>query len=43
MLIEHNGQPYLNSYVGSGAWSTVNVIAGEWAEYDVQNTADATF
>ncbi len=43
VLIEHDGEPYLNSYSGDGHWATVTVAAGQWSTRDIQDTAMATF
>ncbi len=43
VVIEFEGQLYLNLFDGAGCWGSVTVKAGEWARWDIVESASAAF
>ncbi len=43
VVAEIDGCLYLNSFDGDGCWTTVKVVAGAWAAWDVKDTSGAAF
>lgn len=43
IVAEIDGKLYLNSYAGDDAWSSIDVAANSWTEWDIHDTSGATF